>query len=179
MSISGSLISDRYSEFGLAPFVAVAITGVVVSLAFTVRAWRRRAQVPLLLGSGMLAALLYSLLYLPRSLAGLLGLSAVPGDLSRRGEIEIMGSLAVLSAVLGAAAVGYYWNRAWSRHLAVASWPLRWVCFAIQSRWDPTWSWGELLREGAEILPFMAVSLWYFYFKESVVAYYVRLGRAA
>ena len=124
----------------------------------------------------MLIALLYSLRYLPVSLAGLLGLAEVPGGLSRRGEIEVMGSIAVLSAALGAAAIGYYCNRSWSRHFVVASWPLLWVCFAIQSRWDPLRGWSELLRDGAEALPFVAVSLWYFYRKRSVVAYYERLG---
>ena len=110
-----SRLRDIYSEFGLAPFAVVAIAGVAISLAFTVRAWRRRSEVPLLLGLGMFIALLFSLRYLPVSLAGLLGL------------VER----------------------------------------------------SELLRDGAETLPFVALSLWYFYRKRSVVAYYKRLGRAA
>ena len=115
----------------------------------------------------------------PLCVAGLLGFIEVQGELSPRGELVVLASLAALFAVLGASSLGHYLQRPWSRHLAVAFWPLLWVCLLLQSRWVPGFGANELAIVTVEAFVFAVASAWYFYRRRTVVRYYERLERAA
>ena len=69
--------------------------------------------------------------------------------------------------------------RPWSRHTAVAFWPLLGAGLLVQSPWVPGLGPSELIVVTVETFVFTAVAAWYFYRRRGVVTYYEGLERAA
>lgn len=169
------------SNFGPGAAIAAVILCATGGIAVAIQTSRRvsRSKVPWLLRFGMFVALLAGSICFPLCVAGLFGFIEVQGELSRRGELTVLGSCAIVFAVLGASSLGYYFDRPWSRHLAVAFWPVVWVCLLIQSRWVPGFGAGELIVVTGETLVFAIAVVLYFYRKQTVISYYRGIERAA
>ncbi len=166
---------------GPAAVIAAVIMCGAAATMVGVQVTRRvsRSEVPWLLRLGMFVALVVASFGFPVCVAGLLGLIEMESDLTPTGDVVVLGSTAILFAVLGASSLGYYFNRPWSRHTAVAFWPLLGAGLLVQSPWVPGFGPSERIVATAQVFVFTAVAALYFYRKRGVVTYYKGLESAA